>query len=313
MNPSLQIVFMGTPEFAVPSLKALVSGPDRVVGVVCQPDRKRGRGRKLSPPPVKTVALEAGIPVFQPESIRTPEFLARIGSLEPDLIVVAAYGKILPGALLHLPPLGTINVHGSLLPKYRGAAPIQWALINGEQETGVTIMQMDEGMDTGDILLPARIPILEEDTAGTLFIKLADLGAATLMEALDLLRQGKLHPVAQDDSQATEAPMLRKEQGHIDWSRSAREIHCLIRGLDPWPTAYTFLEGRRYRLFQPQVIPGPVKEPPGTICQAEKTRLVIATGSDYLQVGQIQPEGRKRMDVQALLCGMDIPAGSRFT
>ncbi len=313
MNPSLQIVFMGTPEFAVPSLKALVSGPDRVVGVVCQPDRKRGRGRKLSPPPVKTVALEAGIPVFQPESIRTPEFLARIGSLKPDLIVVAAYGKILPGALLHLPPLGTINVHGSLLPKYRGAAPIQWALINGEQETGVTIMQMDEGMDTGDILLPARIPILEEDTAGTLFIKLADLGAATLMEALDLLRQGKLHPVAQDDSQATEAPMLRKEQGHIDWSRSAREIHCLIRGLDPWPTAYTFLEGRRYRLFQPQVIPGPVKEPPGTICQAEKTRLVIATGSDYLQVGQIQPEGRKRMDVQALLCGMDIPAGSRFT
>ncbi len=253
MRP-LRILFMGTPDFAVPTLQALLDGPDTIVGAVCQPDRKKGRGKKLQPPPIKVLAQEKGLPVLQPTSIRTDAFLDEIKALQLDLIVVAAYGKILPGKLLNLPPLGTINVHGSLLPKYRGAAPIQWALINGEQETGVTIMQMDVGMDTGDILLPAKLPITDDDTTGTLFEKIAMLGGKALLEAIGLLKEDKLPPIKQDESLATEAPMLTKEQGHIDWNRPARELHCLIRGLDPWPSAYGFLGDRRFRFFKPQVV-----------------------------------------------------------
>ncbi|HFQ90908.1 MAG TPA: methionyl-tRNA formyltransferase, partial [Desulfobulbus sp.] len=230
MTSPLRILFMGTPDFAVPSLQALIDGPDQVVAVVCQPDRPRGRGRKLTPPPVRRCAEAAGIPVLQPSSIRTDEFHDTVRELRPDLIVVAAYGRILPGSLLNLPPMGTINVHGSLLPKYRGAAPIQWAVINGETETGVTIMQMDEGMDTGDILLPVKTPIGEEDTAGTLFARLARLGGEALVKAIALLKEGRLTPIPQDDTLATEAPMLTKEQGRLDWSRDARSLHCLIRG-----------------------------------------------------------------------------------
>ncbi len=313
MTPPLRIIFMGTPDFAVPALQALVDGPDQVVAVVCQPDRPRGRGRKLTPPPAKVCAEAAGIPVLQPASIRTDTFHETVRELGPDLIVVAAYGKILPGSLLHLPPMGTINVHGSLLPKYRGAAPIQWAVINGETETGVTIMQMDEGMDTGDILLPVKIAIEEDDTAGTMFDKLARLGGEALVRAIALLKEGRLAPIPQDDSLATEAPMLKKEMGHLDWSRDARSLHCLIRGLDPWPSAYTFLDGRRFRLFRPAVVRGEVSRPPGTICRADRDGLLIATGRDHLLIREIQPEGRKRMDVQALLCGGTINAGDRFS
>ncbi|NOX80528.1 MAG: methionyl-tRNA formyltransferase, partial [Deltaproteobacteria bacterium] len=227
----LRIIFMGTPDFAVPALRALVNGPDLVVAVICQPDRARGRGRKTGAPPVKILAEKHHLAVLQPASIRTDDFFARVKELAPDLIVVAAYGKILPGRLLRLPPLGTINVHGSLLPKYRGAAPIQWALINGEQETGITIMQVDEGMDTGDILLQASRPIKDDDTAGSLFAALAELGGETLMNAISQLKKGQLPAVRQDDSLATGAPMLTKEQGHLDWHRPARDLHCLIRGL----------------------------------------------------------------------------------
>ncbi|WP_456385682.1 methionyl-tRNA formyltransferase [Desulfolithobacter sp.] len=309
----LRILFMGTPDFAVPALEALIEGPDDVVGVVCQPDKPRGRGKKTSPPPVKTVALQHGLPVLQPSSIRTGEFLDQVRKINPDLIVVAAYGKILPGRLLNLPPMGTINVHGSLLPKYRGAAPIQWAVINGETETGVTIMQMDEGMDTGDILLPARIAITDEDTTGTMFQKLARLGGETLLKAIAGLKDKTIKPVRQDDSQATEAPMLKKEMGHLDWSRPARELHCLIRGLDPWPSAYSFLDGRRYRFYRPVLVEGTVSEPPGTLCRADKDGLLVATGANYLLIREIQPEGRKRMSIQALLCGTHLPVGSRFS
>ncbi|HEB50559.1 MAG TPA: methionyl-tRNA formyltransferase [Desulfobulbus sp.] len=312
MTRPLRIVFMGTPDFAVPALQALIHGPDQVVAAVCQPDRPRGRGRKLTPPPVKVCAEAAGIPVLQPASIRSEEFHQAVRELRPDLIVVAAYGKILPGSLLNLPPMGTINVHGSLLPKYRGAAPIQWAVINGETETGVTIMQMDEGMDTGDILLPVKTPISEEDTAGTLFARLARLGGEALVQAIALLKEGRLTPVPQDDALATEAPMLTKEQGRLDWSRDARSLHCLIRGLDPWPSAYTFLGGKRFRLFRPAVVAGEVSQPPGTICRADREGLLIATGRDHLLVREIQPEGKKRMDVQACLCGGRIHAGDRF-
>ncbi len=313
MNTPLRIIFMGTPDFAVPTLEALINGPDKVVCVICQPDRKKGRGKKLSPPPTKVLAEQHGIPVLQPTKIRTEEFLETIRALEPDLIVVTAYGRILPGSLLNLPPLGTINVHGSLLPKYRGAAPIQWAVINGETETGITIMQMDEGMDTGDILLPVKLPIEEDDTSGTLFAKLAELGGKALVEAIELLKQGKLSPIKQDDSLATEAPMLSKEMGHLDWTRSARELHCLIRGLDPWPSAYGFLDDKRFRFFRPQVVQGAVAEPPGTLCRADKEGLLVATGRDYLLIREIQPEGKKRMDVQACLCGMQLPVGVQFT
>jgi len=311
--PPLRIVFMGTPAFAVPALDSLLHGPDEVVAVVCQPDKPHGRGRKLTPPPAKILALRHDIPVLQPASIRTDAFLEEIKSLHPDLIVVAAYGKILPGRLLHLPPLGTINVHGSLLPKYRGAAPIQWAVINGETETGVTIMQMDEGMDTGGILLPAAIPIEENDTAGTMFTKLAELGGKTLLKAIALLKAGKLSPRTQDDSLATEAPMLTKEMGHIDWSQDARTLHNLIRGLDPWPSAYGFLHNSRFRFFRPLVVDNAASETPGTICRADKDGILVAAGSNYLLVREVQAEGKKRMDVQSLLCGMTLPVGEQFT
>lgn len=312
-SKQLRIIFMGTPDFAVPSLQALLDSPDEVVAVVCQPDRPKGRGRKLVPPPVKLLASKHDLQVMQPPSIRTDAVLDQIRALQPDLIVVAAYGKILPGELLHLPPLGTINVHGSLLPKYRGAAPIQWAVINCEPETGVTIMQMDEGMDTGDILLPEAIPIGEEDTAGTMFVKLAELGGKSLVRAIDLLRQGRLEPRRQEGSQATAAPMLSKEMGHIDWTTDARLLHCLIRGLDPWPSAYSFFEGKRFRLFKPQVVAGEPAQPPGTLCRADNNGLLIAAGNNYLLIREVQPEGKKRMAVQAYLCGAAMPTGEKFT
>ena len=253
-NKQLRIIFMGTPDFAVPTLQALINGPDNVITVICQPDKKSGRGRKLSSPPTKILATKQNIPVLQPTSIRTEDFLNQIKELKPDLIIVAAYGKILPGPLLHLPPLGTINVHGSLLPKYRGAAPIQWAVIKGEKETGVTIMQMDEGMDTGDILLPVSIPINDDDTAGSVFTKLANLGGKALIDAIQLLKEDKLPPIKQDDSQVSLAPLLSKEMGHIDWTKDAHTLHSLIRGLDPWPSAYGFLQEKRFRFFKHRLL-----------------------------------------------------------
>ncbi len=312
MSDPLRIIFMGTPDFAVPSLQALLDSQDQVVAVVCQPDRRQGRGKKLCPPPVKVLAEEAEIPVFQPTGICDDNFLQTISALEPDLIVVTAYGRILPGRLLNLPRFGTINVHGSLLPKYRGAAPIQWAVINGETETGVTIMQMDKGVDTGDILLPITIPITEEDTSDTLFRKLADLGGQALLEALSLIKKGDITPTPQDNKLSCSAPMLKKEMGQLDWSKSAQELHSLIRGLDPWPSAYSFIDKRRFRFFKPQVIEGKVTEKPGTLCRADKNGILIATGKDYLLIREIQPEGKKRMCVQACICGMELPLGEQF-
>lgn len=313
MHSPLRIVFMGTPVFALPSLQALLDGPDKVVCAVCRTDSCQGRGRKVCPPPVKTLAEQAGIPVLQPESIRTEEFFETIRAFEPDLMVVVAYGKILPGRLLRLPRFGTINVHGSLLPKYRGAAPVQRALINGETETGVTIMQMDEGIDTGDILLSARLPIAADDTSGSLSDKLAKLGGETLLEAVARLKAGQLPAVRQESAQASYAAMLGKEEGHLDWSRPARELHCLIRGLDPWPSAYSFLDDRRFRFFQPQVVVGDVRELPGAICRADCNGILVATGKDYLLIREIQPEGKKRMCVRACICGLHLPVGQQFT
>lgn len=303
MSQPLRIVFMGTPDFAVPSLHALLRGPHEVVAVVCQPDKPRGRGKVLSPPPVKMLALENKLPILQPSSVRTDEFYAELMGFAPDLLVVVAYGKILPVRILELPRLGAINVHGSLLPQYRGAAPIQWAVINGDQETGITIMQMDVGMDTGDILCKETIAIGPEETAGELFFRLAQLGGDTLGGAIDDLNAGLLQPQPQDHNLATTAPMLSKEMGHLDWRLPAHRLHRLIRGLDPWPSAYGFINETRYRFFRPEVVPLHTDAEPGTLLRADNMGLLVATGENCLSIKEIQPEGKKRMEVATCLRG----------
>lgn len=313
MRAALRIVFMGTPDFAVPSLQTLLAGPHRVIAAVCQPDRQRGRGKLVHPPPVKVLAEAHGIPVLQPESIRKETFFKQMRDIAPDLLVVVAYGKILPQALLRLPPLGAVNVHGSLLPKYRGAAPIQWAVSNGETETGITVMQMDEGMDTGDILLAAPTPIGPRETAGELFERLALLGGSTLAEALGKLQEGRLPATPQDPALASAAPMLTKEQGHLDWSLPAQRLHCLIRGFDPWPSAYGFIAGKRHRFFKPEGTAIQTPEPPGTICRADNQGVLIATGTECLLLQEIQPEGKKRMPAATYLRGARIAPGTRIS
>lgn len=308
----LRIIFMGTPDFAAANLKALLSGPDRVTAVVTQPDRAKGRGKKVSPPPTKVLAEAASIPVLQPEKIKTEEFRNGLLSYQPDLIVVAAYGRILPQSLLELAPLGCINVHGSLLPGYRGAAPIQWAIIKGETEVGVTIIQMDQGMDTGDMLLKAKIPVGPQETAGSLMEKLATLGGQTLLQAIKGLKEGSITPLPQDHSQATMAPMLKKDDGLIDWGRSAKEIECLIRGLDPWPTAFCFLGENRLRLFSPEVVFLENHATPGTVLHADRRGLLVACGQNALLLHEIQPEGKKRMSVESFCCGHPIIPGTVF-
>jgi methionyl-tRNA formyltransferase len=309
-----RIVFMGTPDFAVPSLRVLLERNENVVCVVTQPDRPKGRGRKITEPPVKELARQADLPILQPDSVKKTNFIEALRKYKPDIIALTAYGKILPEAVINLPPLGTINVHGSILPKYRGAAPIQWALINGETETGVTIMQMDAGMDTGDILLQEKLPITRDDTAGTLSVKMAELGAQALGKAIDLLRNDKLLPVKQDDSQASLAPLLKKEDGLVKWSDSAEQISCRIRGLDPWPASYTTLAGKRLRLFSPALVDesfcqGDLSEP-GRICSADRGGLLVATGSGCLLIREIQAEGARRMEVDAYLSGRSIEPGT---
>jgi methionyl-tRNA formyltransferase len=312
-NKRFRIIFMGTPDFAVPALHKLLNGPDQVVAVITQPDRPKGRGKKLSSPPVKLAAEQAGIPVLQPAKIRTEEFLDTLKGYNPDLIVVAAYGRILPSSILALPPLGCINIHGSLLPRHRGAAPIQWAIINGDSEAGVTIMQMDAEMDTGDILLSAAIPLTDDETAGSLFDKLADLGGTTLAQALDLLRLDQLFPIEQNHDLATSSPPLSKEDGCLNWNKPALELHRLIRGLDPWPAAYSFIDGQRFRLFAPELVHRECERPAGTLILADQQGLLIATAKDCLQIKEIQPEGKKRMTVEAYLCGHPLTPGLILT
>jgi methionyl-tRNA formyltransferase len=308
----LRVIFMGTPEFAVPSLQALEESRHEIVAVVTQPDRPRGRGRKLTPPPVKESALRSGLTVLQPTAIKTEEFLAELASYKPDVIAVTAYGRILPGPLLSMPPMGTINVHGSLLPRYRGAAPIQWAIINGESVAGVSIMQMDEGLDTGDVILTGSTPVAADDTTASLAARLAPLGGRLLIEALDQLQAGEALIQPQDDSLATMAPPLTKEQGLIDWYEPALAISCRIRGLDPWPTAYTFLNGKRLRLFKPEIVSHPDTMEPGSICTADKNGLMIATGLEYLSIKEVQIEGSRRMEVGPFLQGHELKPGTRL-
>lgn len=309
---TFRIIFMGTPDFSVPALQGLIDGPDLVVAVVTQPDRPKGRGKKITPPPVKVLAQSADIPVLQPTKIKTSEFADELKSFKPDLIIVAAYGRILPSSILDIPPLGCLNIHGSLLPRHRGAAPIQWAILKGDKEAGITIMQMDIGMDTGAMLLPVSIPVETHETAGSLFTKLSNLGGTALLKALDLLRENKLPPIKQNHSLATEAPPLKKEHGSVNWSQSSWSIHCLIRGMDPWPTAYSFLNGKRFRFFSPELVDTESDMAPGTVISADRNGLLIATGDGAILVQEIQPEGKKRMSVEAYLCGQSIAIGSQF-
>ncbi len=307
-----RIIFMGTPEFALPTLESLIQGPDEIIAIVTQPDRPKGRSKKLIPPPVKSVADKYGIDLYQPKGIRTPEFLTTLRSYDPDLIVVAAYGKILPEAIIELPRHGCINVHGSLLPRHRGAAPIQWSIIKGDAEVGVTIMQMDKGMDTGDILMKASITPEPDETSGSLFPKIAKLGSHTLMDTREMIAQGGMAMIVQDDKEATSAPMLRKDDGLIDWSKSGHEINCLIRGLDPWTTAFSFLECRKFQFFSPEIVHQGSTRRPGTLLRADREGLLIATSDACMLIKEIKMEGKRRMAVADFLNGWPLEPGSVF-
>ena len=302
---------MGTPDFALPSLEVLVSSPHRVVGVVTQPDRPRGRGKKVQPPPVKVRALSLGLPVFQPQRVKEEGFVDLVRGLAPDAVVVVAYGQILPPSILRLPPYGCINLHASLLPRYRGAAPIQRAIMNGEKETGVTTMLMDEGLDTGGILLQRRVPIYEEDTAGKLHDRLAREGAELLLETLDLLARGDLAPRPQDHRLATYAPPLTPEDELIDWRRPARDLYNQVRALNPWPVARTWLEGKVLKVWRAAAspLPPPAEAQPGEVVLSRK-ELVVATGVGCLALLEIQLEGGKRLPAEDFLRGRPIPEGT---
>lgn len=300
---------MGSPEFAVPTLRAVMATTD-LCAVVTQPDKPAGRGQKLLPPAVKAVAGEAGIPVLQPRSARAPEFLDSLKALQPDVAVVVAYGKILPQAVLDVPMHGCLNVHASLLPRYRGAAPIQWAIIRGEKETGVTIMRLDAGMDTGPMLISRVVPIADEDTAGTLSERLAKAGAELMVVALERLQVGGLVETPQDHAGATLAPLLSKEHGRIDWTKPAVELWNLVRGVDPWPGAYTLLGDELLKAWGAKVVKGSGE--PGTVIDVDRDGLVVACGEGALALAELQLPGRKRMPARALVAGRPIPPGTRL-
>lgn len=309
----MRIVFMGTPEFAVPSLEALLKANHQVVGIVTQPDRPKGRGQVLTPSPVKLIAHRERIPLLQPTKMKDVDFLATLSSWKPDYIAVAAFGRILPPAILSLPPFGCINVHGSLLPKYRGAGPIQWAIINGETETGITTMLMDEGMDTGAVLLQETMTINPEDTAGSLSVRLAELGGQLLVKTLAKLGAGTLIPRAQDHSQATLAPLLKKEDGIIDWTMPATAIANRIRGLDPWPGAYTVAKTERWTIYRAVALDEPVRGVPGEVTAVQKDAIHVATGQGVLAIYEVQAAGGRRMPVAQYLTGHPIGAGMRLS
>ena len=309
----MRIVFMGTPEFAVPSLAALLDAGRQVVGVFCQPDRPKGRGKALAAPPVKTLALERNIPVFQFERLRKPEGVAALRSLAPDLVVTAAFGQILSKTLLGIPAMGTVNVHASLLPAYRGPAPINWAIMLGETVSGITTMLTDAGVDTGDILLRQPVDILPGEAAGELAQRLAPIGAELLLRTLDAMERGGCPRIPQDHALATRHPMLHKETGRIDWSAPAKSIVDLIRGVDPWPGAFTTQVTDVYKIWRAEALDISASEPPGTVlCADARDGLVIATGQGALGVLALQAPGAKRMSATDYLRGHPMEIGIRF-
>lgn len=306
----MKIIFMGTPDFSVPILRRLIQDGYDVIGVVTQPDRPVGRKRTLTAPPVKVEAEKHGIPVFQPEKIRQSQELQTILELNPDLIVTAAFGQILPKELLEAPQFGCINVHASLLPELRGGAPIHYAIIQGKEKTGVTIMYMAEKLDAGDILTKVEVPILEDDNVGTMHDKLSVAGAKLLSETIPALLNGEITPIKQKESEATFAYNIRREQEKIDWTNSGESIYNHIRGLNPWPVAYSLLQGNVIKIWQAVKVPLNHTEVPGTIVKVEKDGIIIATGNDTgIKIIELQPSGKKRMTAGQFLSG----AGSHLT
>lgn len=302
----MRVVFMGTPDFSVPALEKIAEKHE-VTGVVTQQDRPKGRGHKMQFIPVKEKAIELGIPVFQPEKVKNPGFVDILREMNPDVIVVIAFGQILSKEILDLPKHGCINVHASLLPKYRGAAPIQWAVIDGEEHSGVTTMYMAEGLDTGDMIDKKIIKLDEKETGGSLFDKLSFEGGALILETLEKLENNTVKRIPQNDDESTYAGKITKELGQIDFYKSATEIERLIRGLNPWPSAYTHLDGKVLKIWAADVLEQEVKEEPGTICKNNKS-LRAATGKGYLDIKELQLEGKKRMDVVSFLNGYQIDA-----
>jgi len=312
IDPSaIRTVFMGTPDFALPTLQGLIEAGVNLCGVFTQPDRPRGRGKVLAPPPVKEMALDHDLPVFQPEKLRDTAIVELIQELRPDLIVVVAYGQILPKSVLQIPQYGCINVHASLLPRYRGAAPINKAVVDGEQVTGVTTMLMDVGLDTGDMLVKRATEIGSEETAGELHDRLALLGREAMEETLRRLCDGTLRPEPQDDAQSCYAPMMKKEDGHIDWSRPAPVLHNLVRGLSPWPGAFTHWNGQMLKLGRTLAEGGPAAEP-GTVVSADGDGIRIACGEGVLRVRELQLAGKKKLPASDFLRGTSLSAGDRL-
>lgn len=307
----MRIVFMGTPDFAVGSLQALCeSGKHEIVGVVTQPDRPKGRGNKMLMTPVKEYALEQGLTVYQPQKVKTPEFVQTLRELQPELIVVAAFGQFLSREILELPPHGCINVHASLLPKYRGAAPIQYAIIKGEKESGVTIMQMDIGMDTGAMLEKVVVPIAENTTMGELHDALREQGAALLLKVIDDIAAGTAAAEPQNDAEATYATLLDRSMEHIDWTKSAQEVHNLIRGFNPAPSTFTKLpNGKSLKIWGSRLTEKKSEAAAGTVVEAGKHSFFVACGSGVLEITEVQPESKKRMAAQVFLNGRGVAEG----
>ena len=309
----MRVVFMGTPDFSVAPLKALLEGGHEILAAVTQPDKPKGRGKNMQMTPVKEEALKRGIPVYQPVKVRDPEFVRVIKELAPDVIVVVAFGQIIPQPILDVPPYGCINIHASLLPKYRGAAPIQWAVIDGEKESGVTTMQMDAGLDTGAILEQEKILLAEDETGGSLFEKLSLLGSRLILSTLKKLEEGSLTPTPQPQEGSSYAGRLNKELGDIDWRKDAVSIERLIRGLNPWPSAYTRWNGKTLKLWAAKALDENVEgAAPGQVVRCGRDGLGVQTGGGILSVKELQLEGKKRMDVEAFLRGCPISFGDVF-
>lgn len=312
----MRIVYMGTPDFAVPPLRAMAQAGYEIAAVVTQPDKPRGRGKSLQPTPVKEEALRLGIAVWQPQKVREPAFIEELRGLHPDIIVVAAFGQIIPKDILDMPPFGCVNIHASLLPKYRGAAPIQQAVIDGEKESGVTIMRMGTGLDTGDMIAKAVVPLSEEETGGSLFDKLAEAGADLLVKTLPDIFEGRaVYEKQPEESPTPYAGMITKEMGRMDFSKSASELERLVRGLNPWPSAFTFLNGKTLKVWKSAAVQEKTNAAPGTVVGSGKEGIRVACGEGVLLLTEVQLEGKKRMGAEAFLRGCPVETGlvlSRF-
>lgn len=308
----MKVVFMGTPDFAVGALEEIIKAGHEVTAVVTQPDKPKGRGKEMQISAVKACALEHGLLVFQPQKIKSPEAVEQLRSYEADIFVVAAFGQILSKEILDMPKYGCVNIHASLLPKYRGAAPIQWAVIDGEEETGVTIQQMNEGVDTGDILMQEVVKLDAKETGASLFDKLAVCGAGLIVKTLTEIEKGSLTPVKQDDSKSTHAKMLSKDMGKLDFSQEAVVLERKIRGLNSWPSAYTYFKGKTLKIWDADVEEQIGGGEYGSVCEVAKDSFCIVTGKGCLRIKEVQLEGKKRMDVSAFLLGYPIKTGMIF-